>query len=71
VEETGDQCSHIDRSMIRIAGSVPSSVLSPLSSPAGKSDPSQEAVFVPGDDGEILGIAMGTVWERNRNDGST
>jgi hypothetical protein len=43
----------------------------PLSSPAGKSDPSQEAVFVPGDDGEILGIAMGTVWERNRNDGST
>jgi hypothetical protein len=23
---------------------------------------------VPGDDGEILGSAAGTVWERNRND---
>ena len=23
-----------------------------------------------GDDGEILGIAVGTVWERNRNDDS-
>jgi len=25
---------------------------------------------VSGDDGEILGSAVGTVWERNRNDGS-
>jgi len=38
-----------------------------MSSPAGKSDASQEPVFVSGDDGEILGSAVGTVWERNRN----
>lgn len=41
-----------------------------LTSPADKSDASQEPVFVSGDDGEILGIAVGSVWERNRNDGS-
>jgi len=42
----------------------------PLSSPAGKGDASQKLVLVSGDDGEILGSAVGTVWERNRNDGS-
>jgi hypothetical protein len=37
-------------------------------SPAGKSDASQEPVFVSGDDGEILGIAVGTLREGNIND---
>jgi len=39
-----------------------------LSSPAGKSDASQEPVFVSGEDGEIHGIAVGTVWEQNSSD---
>ena len=33
----------------------------------GKSDASEELVFVSGYDGEILGTAVGTVWERNSN----
>ena len=41
-----------------------------VTSPAGKGAASQELLFVSGDDGDILGIAAGTVWKRNRNDGS-
>jgi hypothetical protein len=42
--------------------------LVPLFSSGDQSDASQEPAFESGDDGDILGIAMGTVWEGNSDD---